>query len=96
MEAFDAFEVSYAGRAGYCLLTLQIGVWALRWSVRGDPFPVPTGLPAAVFGRREGWTLAWVPLVGGDADTSGATAGPMIAAIHRTPVELTDGLMPLQ
>jgi ADP-ribosylglycohydrolase len=95
-RAFDPFATDFGGRAGYCLLTLQIGVWALQWSVSDEPFPVPAGFPADVFGRRGGWAVAWLALLGHDSDTYGAVAGPMLAAARgAVPAELTEGLAAL-
>jgi ADP-ribosylglycohydrolase len=93
-DSFNPFTEAYAGRSGYCLLTLQIGVWALQWSLRGDPFPLPDGLPTDVSRRAVGPTfLPMVVMIGHDADTYGATAGPMIAAAHeQVPDELTSEL----
>jgi hypothetical protein len=67
--------------AGYCLLTLQIAVWALQWSVRTDKFTVD-GYPDIIFNRRERSVLGWLALVGYDADTYCATAGPLLVAKH--------------
>lgn len=92
-DAFDPFETDFDGRAGYCLLTLQVGVWALQWSLTDDPFPVPAGFPAEVFERRGPWCVAWPAMVGHDTDTYGAVAGPILSAAHgEVPAELTAGL----
>lgn len=92
-DTFDPFTIDFAGRAGYCLLTLQIGVWALHWSRRDDPFPVPAGFPAEVFARRGPWCVAWPAMVGHDSDTYGAVLGPILAAAHGSvPPEMTAGL----
>ena len=92
-DSFNPFAISYSGRAGYCLLTLQIAVWAAQWSLRDAPFAVPTGFPAEVFDRRGPWVLGWVAMIGHDSDTYGAAAGPLIAAAHgRMPEALTEGL----
>jgi len=92
-DRFNPFEVSYSNRAGYCLLTLQIAVWAVQWSLRDEPFPVPDGFPSEVFARRGPCVLCWVAMIGHDSDTYGAATGPLIAATHRgLPGELTKGL----
>jgi len=92
-DTFNPYAESYRGRMGYVLLTLQIGVWAAAWSLRGEPFPTPPGLPAEIFTRTGPWTLCWVAVIGADSDTYGATAGPLIAAAHGgLPEPLTDGL----
>ena len=96
-ETFDPFGISYSGRTGHCLLTLQIAVWAVQWSLREDPLPVPGAFPAEVFARQGPWVLGWVAMVGHDSDTYGAAAGPLIAAAHRElPKELTEGLWVLE
>lgn len=81
-KIFSPFTIDFGGGAGYSLLTLQIAVWALCWSIMKEPFPVPAGLPTKVFKKREGYTLGWIGLIGNDADTYGATAGPLIVAAH--------------
>ncbi|HDZ22133.1 hypothetical protein LCGC14_0302230 [marine sediment metagenome] len=93
--AFNPFEVRSG--IGYCLTTLQTAVWALCWSIMGDePFPIetlPDGIPHEVFFRRGPDTLAWVALAGNDADTTGATTGPLLAAAHgQLPDYYTKGL----
>lgn len=97
---FDPFETDFAGRDGYCLLALQVAVWALCWSImptKKFPFPVPKGFPAEVFKQREASTLAWVPLIGHDADTMASVAGPLIAAAHGgLPPTMIEGLRVLE
>jgi ADP-ribosylglycohydrolase len=94
---FNPFKTDFTGRAGFCLLTLQIGVWALHWSKMDDAFPVPAGFPAEVFERRGPWTIAWPAMVGNDSDTYGACAGCMVAAAHGSvPEAITEGLEALQ
>lgn len=52
-DSFNPYQEQYAGRSGYCLLTLQIGVWALHWANRttrvGDAeegvLNIPHGMP---------------------------------------------------
>lgn len=92
-QAFDPFSTDFTGRAGYCLLTLQIGVWAMHWSLTDGPFPVPAGFPADVFARRGPWCAAWPAMVGHDTDTYGAVSGALVAAAHGSvPDDLTAGL----
>ena len=81
-KSFNPFAIEFNGRDGYCLLTLQIAVWALLWSKSKDEFDVPHRFPAEVFARRGPWTLAWLAMLGRDADSYGAVAGPMLAAAH--------------
>lgn len=93
-DRFDPFSTPMAGIEGWCLLTLQVGVWAAAWAARGEPVPAPERLPRAVIERATGPSvLAAVALIGHDADTYGATAGPMVAAAAGdVPEELLAGL----
>jgi ADP-ribosylglycohydrolase len=84
-EPFDPFAEDFVGRWGYCLLTLQVALWALEWSARDEPFPTPEGFPPEVFERRGVDCIGWPAMVGYDADTYGATAGPLITAAHGLP-----------
>jgi ADP-ribosylglycohydrolase len=88
------YTLNFDNRDGYCLLTLQIAVWAAQWSQRGIPYPTPKGFPPEVFSRATGpMFLSAVVMAGHDADTYGAVAGPLIAAIHGyVSRELTEGL----
>lgn len=96
-HSFDPYRIRFGSSGGYSLLTLQIAVWALHWSLMDEAFPVPAGFPAEVFDRRGPWVLGWVAMIGNDSDTYGATAGPLLAAAHGgLPVGLTDGLKVLQ
>ena len=96
-NSFDPFAIEFAGADGYCLLTLQIAVWAAHWSSRGVAFPTPGRFPSEVFGRAVGPAfLAVVAMIGHDSDTYGAAAGPLIAAMHGgLPGELTSNLLAL-
>lgn len=96
---FNPFEIKSG--IGYCLTTLQTAVWALCWSIMDhEPFPIetlPEGMPHDILWRRGPDTLAWVALAGNDADTTGATAGPLLAAAHgQLPDYYADGLKALQ
>lgn len=90
----DPYAMSITGHDGYCLTTLQIAVWAAQWSQSGAPFPTPKGFPSDHFARATGANfLPAVVMIGHDADTYGAVAGPMIAAVHgHVPTEFTNGL----
>lgn len=90
----DPYVMSIEGQDGYCLTTLQIAVWAAQWSQSGAPFPTPVGFPSDHFSRATGAIfLPAVVMIGHDADTYGAVAGPLIAAVHgAVPDELTAGL----
>ena len=93
-DSFNPYtvEIGHSNR-GYCLLTLQIAIWAAHWSMRDRAFAHPDGYPAEVFRRRGPYVLGWVVMIGEDADTYGAAAGPLIAAIHGgIPEEMTEGL----
>ena len=96
-KTFNPFVIDYRGQAGYCLLTLQIAVWATRWCLDGGAFPTPPGFPHEVFERTGPWVLSWVAMIGADSDTYGATAGPLVAAaLGSLPAALTDGLWALR
>lgn len=96
-DAFERWEAEVAPGIGYVLVSLQIAVWAARWAISGKPYPTDK-LPRSfqhtkaedVFARTHGWVLAWVACLGGDSDTYGAIAGPLIAATGREiPREIT-------
>lgn len=96
-DRFSPFRTEFTGRAGYSLLALQIAVWAAAWSLRDAPFPTPPGFPDEVFQRTGPWVMGWVAMIGHDADSYGATAGPLVAAIHGgLPPDLIDGLWALR
>jgi ADP-ribosylglycohydrolase len=99
-DSFNPFTENFAGCAGYCLLTLQIAVWASCWSDRGSasaPFPTPGGFPVEVFEKRGAYCIGWPAMIGHDADTYGAAAGPLIAAEHGPlPAAITEGLLALR
>src|SRR5262249_22446578 len=80
LETFSSWKAVGAGSIGFCVLTLQIALWAASWGLRSDPFPVPDGFPAEVFERRGANTLAWAAMTGGDTDTYGAVCGPLVAS----------------
>ena len=91
--SFNPYVYSPKGGAGYVLTTLQIAVWAMHWSVKESEFRVPDGYPSEVFSRRGPWVLGWVAMTGGDTDSYGSAAGPMIAAaLKELPGELIEGL----
>ena len=94
---FDPFRVDYTGGSGYCLLTLKIALWALCWSLEDDAYSVPPGFPDEVFAAKGSARLAWVAMIGHDADTYSAVAGPLIsAAAGGLPPGFTEGLAALQ
>ncbi len=95
-DAFNPFKEDFTGRAGYCLLTLQIAAWAAARSFDGKPFPTPKDFPAEPFERTRAWVLSWVAMIGEDSDTYASVAGPLIALTHDgLPKELTKGLAAL-
>jgi len=78
---FNPFTYNIGSSGGYCLLTLQIAVWALGWSLEiKEEFESPDPVYNNIFNRRGPYALGWIPLIGYDADTYAATAGPMFAA----------------
>jgi ADP-ribosylglycohydrolase len=80
---FNPFGLNFWGRSGYCLLTLQIAVWAIQWSIAGQAVPTPSGFTGQPFEKAIGPALgAVVGLIGHDSDTYGAVAFPLIAAVH--------------
>jgi len=82
-ETTNFYKISYKNRAGYSVLTLKIGLWSLYWSYSNTAPPdIPAYLPKWVFNRHQFDTIMWVVLIGADADTYGATAGPLLAAYH--------------
>ena len=93
-EGFNPFTANYENRAGYCLLTLQVALWALFEStIKKSVFRAPEGYPKEVFSKKGPWVLGWLALIGWDADTYMATAGPVLAAKHgRMPESMTQDL----
>ncbi|MBC8370028.1 MAG: ADP-ribosylglycohydrolase family protein [Planctomycetes bacterium] len=75
---FDEFDVP----DNDCLFTLQIGVWALRWSSDDEPYPeeyLPDDFPREPFKRIGKDVIGWVAMLGRDAPAYCAVAGPLIA-----------------
>jgi hypothetical protein len=93
-DSFTPFGYAFDGKDGYCLLTLQIAVWAAQWSIRNEPYPTPNGFPNEVFEKVSGPKFgAVVPLIGHDSDTYAAVAFPLVAAAHGfVPKMMTEGL----
>ncbi len=92
-DNYNPYVYSPRGGAGYVLTALQIAVWATLWSLKIQPFPTPDGYPDEVFEKTGPWALGWIPMTGGDTDSYGSTAGPLIAAAHGgLPVDLLKGL----
>lgn len=93
-RSFSPFGYDFKGSDGYCLLTLQIAVWAAKQSLLGKPIPTPPGFESAPFVKAVGpFFGAAVVLVGHDSDTYAAAAFPLIAAAHgHVPAEMTAGL----
>ena len=80
---------------GFCVTTLQIGIWAMHWAFRDCPYPteyLPEKFPTEPFLRTGAEVLSWVAMIGRDADTYGATAGPMIAAVTELRRDLVERL----
>jgi len=81
-ETFDPWHYDYRGKSGYCILTLKISLWALYWSFKDFHPPIPKWLPEWIFEKHGFDTVMWVVSIGADADTYGATTGPLLAAFH--------------
>lgn len=84
-DEFDPYDDGHH-RGGHSLFTLQVGVWAARWAALNEPYTmVPEVFPVetrdAVFNRTGADVLGWVAMLGGDSDTYGATAGPLVDAV---------------
>jgi len=87
---FDPYAYFYKGVSGYCVLSLKIALWSLYWSYQAKDkkknkitFKPTKGFPQWIFDNcQEYETVYWVVLIGADADTYGAIAGPMLAAHH--------------
>jgi len=83
---FNPFECDIDKSGGYCVLTLQIAFWAFQWSLESsDAFIVPKCLlnVEEPFYKTGVDRLGWIPLIGYDADTYGATAGPLFVAHYK-------------
>jgi len=94
---FDPFKKDYTRGSGYCMLTLKIALWGLYWSLEERDYAAPHGFPEEVFAARGSFRLAWVAMIGHDADTYAAVAGPLIAAASGDlPAGFTDGLKALE
>ncbi|MFK5955521.1 MAG: ADP-ribosylglycohydrolase family protein [Planctomycetota bacterium] len=84
---------------GFCLTTLQIGVWAMQWAYRETPYPtqwLPEAFPTDPFLKTGAEVLSWVAMIGRDSDTYGATAGPMIAAVQSLRRDLVETLFAVE
>jgi ADP-ribosylglycohydrolase len=84
-ETFDPYGYMYKGVSGYSVLSLKIALWALHWSVKREKVLVaPDHLPTWPFDNQPSGfdSIMFVVLIGADADTYGAIAGPMLAAYH--------------
>eukprot|EP01090_Pellita_catalonica_P001435 TRINITY_DN1116_c0_g1_i2.p1 TRINITY_DN1116_c0_g1~~TRINITY_DN1116_c0_g1_i2.p1 ORF type:complete len:229 (-),score=39.45 TRINITY_DN1116_c0_g1_i2:67-753(-) len=82
-DSYDPFNQDYRGRSGYCVLTLQISLWGLHWSFKDSATPSkPEWLPDWPFEKHKFDAIMWIVLIGADADTYGASAGPLLAAYH--------------
>ena len=81
LDRFDPFDDRFKPQPRGCLDALRIALWALRWAFDLHTYhPAPGGLPGWVFCKRGAMTIGWVGLVGGDAPSYGAVAGPLLAA----------------
>jgi len=92
-DVFNPFVFSPRGGAGYVLTTLQIAIWATQWARKNEVFKGAEGYPSEIFEKTGPWVLGWVAMTGGDTDSYGATAGPMVAsALGGLPEEMLEGL----
>jgi len=94
-EKFDPYTFDYyqGNIMGSSILALKIALWALYWSFQVHSPPIPSYLPEWPFRRHGFEVIMWIVLIGADADTYGACAGPLIAAYHpHIPENLLDGL----
>jgi len=94
---FDFFHQDYRGVSGSAILSLKVALWALHWSFQEGKEPshpkIPEWLPDWIFKRHGFDCIMWVVSIGADADTYGATAGPLLAAFHpKLNKDFTDAL----
>ena len=92
---FNPFDGDYSKTMGYSVLSLQIAIWALRWSAEKDANfgMAPDWIPLEVFAQKENDALGWIGLLGWDSDTYGAITGPLLAAKHgHMPEYMTENL----
>ena len=97
-KAKSPFDLDYAGRIGYCALSLQIAVWFLHASLLDDTSHLwPDWMPHQLRSTTGPDVLGLVAMVGYDADTYAAIAGPLIAAAHgAVPESMIEGLTVMQ
>jgi len=81
---FNPFDGDYSKTMGYSVLSLQIAIWALRWSADEEANfgMAPDWIPLEVFAQKGNDALGWIGLLGWDSDTYGAITGPLLAAKH--------------
>jgi len=92
-DTFNPYVFSPKGGAGYVLTTLQIAIWATQWATKNERFTRAEGYPSEVFEKTGPWVLGWVAMTGGDTNSYGSTAGPLIAsALGGFPDEMLEGL----
>jgi len=92
-DTVNPFVFSPRGGAGYVLKTLQVAIWATQWALKNESFKRAEGYPSEIFEKTGPWVLGWVAMTGGDTDSYGSTAGPMIAAaLGELPEEMFEGL----
>jgi len=97
-ETFDPYHFYYKGVSGWSVLSLKIALWSLFHSKPGEALVAPNHLPSWTFEEQpKGFeTITFVVMIGADADTYGAIAGPMLAAHHPIiPKALVDDLIEL-
>eukprot|EP01080_Neovahlkampfia_damariscottae_P002212 gene2212-2386_t len=82
-ENFDPYTYYYKGVSGYCVLSLKIALWSLYHSFDELKLKIPDWFESEwPFKKFNFESIMWVVLIGADADTYGAIAGPLLAAYH--------------
>jgi len=81
---FNPYFYDYTDKAGWCILSLKIALWALHWSFQSSlpTCGVPPWLPIWIFKLKKFRSLVSVVAIGNDADTYGAISGALLAAYH--------------
>eukprot|EP01119_Soliformovum_irregulare_P025612 TRINITY_DN9536_c0_g1_i1.p1 TRINITY_DN9536_c0_g1~~TRINITY_DN9536_c0_g1_i1.p1 ORF type:complete len:361 (-),score=89.17 TRINITY_DN9536_c0_g1_i1:56-1138(-) len=91
-EKYDPYNQDYRGWSGYCILNLRLALWALYWSFQDGHPAIPKWLPEWIFETHGFDVIMWIVVIGADADTNAATAGPLLAAFHPIPENFLTGL----
>ena len=94
-ETFDPYNHEFKGIA-WSVISMKIALWDLFHTTNENKLVAPRHLPSWTFEEQpKGYeSVVFVCMIGADADTYGAIAGPMLAAYY--PViscEWVDGLL---